>query len=174
MIDDRPAHSTLNRRKDPIGIAEANFGLGRVHIDVDILGRNPDHQHGNRVAAAHQQRVIGLHDGIRQAGVLNPAAVDEQMNTRPVGAVQVGRRGETPDVDIGMFTGIVLDLDHVFERVQAEHRRNHVDQLAAAVRPEDLAPILHQHKAHMRVRQGIAHHDIRDLPVLGTLSFEKF
>ncbi len=53
--DDEPAH--------PGGIAEADFGLGRVDVDVDVLGRKLEEQRQHRMPVAREHLRIGAAHG---------------------------------------------------------------------------------------------------------------
>ena len=56
-----------------------------VDIDHGRVERNPDHAQG--VAADHEQAVVGILEGERQAPALNPAAVNEEDHALAVGTV---------------------------------------------------------------------------------------
>jgi hypothetical protein len=67
--DDETAH--------PCAIAETHLGLGRVHVDVDILRRQFEKQREHRVAIARQHVGIGPAHRAHQQPVFHRAAIDE-------------------------------------------------------------------------------------------------
>ena len=69
--DDQSAH----RRR----IAEADLGLGRVNVDVDLLERNVEEQSGDRVAVAGDQVAVGGAQGADEQAVLHRPRIDEQI-----------------------------------------------------------------------------------------------
>ena len=57
-------------------IAEADFGFGRVDVDVDRCRVNVDKQAISRVAAAVQRVLIGFAQGVAKQLVAHEAAID--------------------------------------------------------------------------------------------------
>src|SRR5574343_44490 len=60
-------------------VAEADFGLGRVHIDVDQRRVDVDEQADGRLTAAVQHVAIGFAQGVADDLVAHEAAVDEDV-----------------------------------------------------------------------------------------------
>ena len=69
--DNQPAHE---RR-----IAEAHFGLRRMHVHIDIRRRQIEKQRHDRMAVARQQILIGAAHRADDQLVLHRAAIDEQV-----------------------------------------------------------------------------------------------
>ncbi len=69
--DDHAAHDA--------GIAEAHFGLGRVDVDVDHLGRRFEEQRHHRMAVARQEILIGAAHRAGEQLVAHGTAVDEEI-----------------------------------------------------------------------------------------------
>ena len=69
-------------------MAKLYLALGRVHVDVQLFGRQRDAQDGQRVPVAGQQRVVGLLDGKGQAAVAHPTAIDKERDVLAVAAMQ--------------------------------------------------------------------------------------
>ena len=76
---------------DATCIAEAHFGLGRVHVDVDAGGVEFEKQHIGRVARAVQDVGPGLARGVGQQLVAHEAAIDEEILLVAPGA-RIGRQ----------------------------------------------------------------------------------
>jgi hypothetical protein len=60
-------------------VAEADFGLGRVHIDVDQRRVDVDEQADGGLAAAVQHVAVGFAQGVGDHLVAHEAAVDEDV-----------------------------------------------------------------------------------------------
>ena len=69
--DDQPAHQR--------GIAKADLGLGRMDIDVDLVGRAVEKQRDDRVAVARQHILIGAAHRADQQPVAHRPAVDDEI-----------------------------------------------------------------------------------------------
>src|SRR5947209_20132324 len=85
--DDQPA----NRR----GIAEANLGLGRMHVDVDLLQRNVEEQGSDWMAVARNKVAIGRTKRTDEQAVLHWPRIDEQILLVGHAAVE-GRKADDP------------------------------------------------------------------------------
>ena len=73
--DDQTAHQ---RR-----VAEANFGLGRMDVDIDLVGRTFEEQRDDRMAVARQHILIGTAHRTNQKPVAHrPAVHDKVLVTR--------------------------------------------------------------------------------------------
>jgi hypothetical protein len=69
--DDQPPHG--------LRIAEPDFGLGRVNVDVDLVSRDLDEQRRNRVAVACEQVAIGRTKSADEETIFHRARIDEQI-----------------------------------------------------------------------------------------------
>ena len=85
--DDQPAHRG--------GVAEADFGLGGMDVDVDLASGQLDEQRGDRVAVAREQVAVGGAQGPHEQPVLHRTRVDEQELLVGHAAVE-GRQADHP------------------------------------------------------------------------------
>ena len=76
------------------GVAEADFGLGRVDVDVDFLGRELEEQRQHRVAVAREHVGVGAAHRADEQPVLHRAAVDEQVLVVGDAAVEGRQAGD--------------------------------------------------------------------------------
>jgi hypothetical protein len=79
-----------------MAIAETHLRLGRVHIDIDLIGRHFQKEKSRRITAGHDQAAIGLPKGVQQAAVADPAAIEEEILHAGVAAI-AGRVGEVAE-----------------------------------------------------------------------------
>ena len=84
--DDQPAHQA--------GVAEAHLGLGRMDVDVDLLGRPVEKQRHDRMAVARQDVLIGAAHRADQQLVAHRPAVDEEILVARQAAVEGRQAGE--------------------------------------------------------------------------------
>ena len=70
-----------------------------MNVDVHFLGRHGYKNDAQWVASGWQQRVVSLDDGIGEAVVFDPTAVNKQRNLAAISPVEAGGAGETGDVD---------------------------------------------------------------------------
>ena len=89
--DDQPANRA--------GIAEADLGLGRVDVDVDLVAREVEEQGEHRVAVAGEQVLIGGAHRADQQPVLHRPAVDEQILMVGDAAVEGRQAGDAAEPD---------------------------------------------------------------------------
>ncbi|XQU69694.1 hypothetical protein OJJOAM_002425 [Cupriavidus sp. H18C1] len=71
-------HRVVDELMDRARFAEAHLDLGRVHVDVDQLGRQVQAQHVRRETVAVQHVLIGAAHRVRQQLVADEAAIDEE------------------------------------------------------------------------------------------------
>ena len=100
-------------------VAEAHFGLGRMHVDVDLARIERDEQRQQRMAVARQIIGIGAAHRADQQLVAHRAAVDEQILPERVGARQRRQPGKALDAH-----ALALGVDG--DRIGAEIRAQHV------------------------------------------------
>ena len=72
-------------------IAEAHFGLGRMHVDIDGARIELDEDRQQRVTALRHQVAVRRAHGAEQQAVAHRPAVDEQELQAAVGPVQRGQ-----------------------------------------------------------------------------------
>src|SRR5271157_5691706 len=63
---------------DPLRIAEPDLDLGRMDVDVNLLGWDLQVQERDRIAPGHQQPAVGLAQGVAQRPVADIAAAQEE------------------------------------------------------------------------------------------------
>src|SRR5438093_5052963 len=64
---------------DRLAVAEADFRLGGMDIDIDLVGWQLDEQERHGVPSRHEQTAVSFLEGMAEAAIANPAAVDEQV-----------------------------------------------------------------------------------------------
>ncbi len=90
------AQSFADRGKDEmvqgLTIAETHFRLGRMHVDIHQIRWQFQEQKHDRIATRHEQAAIRFLDGVGQAAITDPPAVEEQV-LHPSRASLAGRVG---------------------------------------------------------------------------------
>ena len=94
---ERVAQAADDQPADQRRIAEADLGLGRVDVDVDLLAGKVDEQSDDRVAVAGEQILIGGADRADQQPVLHRPAVDEQILMVGDAAVEGRQAGDAAE-----------------------------------------------------------------------------
>ncbi len=110
--DDQPAHQC--------GIAEPHLGLGRMDVDVDLLGWPIDEQRDHRVAVAGEHILVGAADRTDQQLVAHRPPVDDEILVARRGAVerrQPDQPGQPKPAPLG------IDLDRILGEVAPQQRR---------------------------------------------------
>ena len=77
-----------DQRADQAGIAEPDFGLGGMHVGIDLLRLQRHEQRHDRMAVARQIVRVGRAHRAEDQLVAHRAAVDEQILPERVGAGQ--------------------------------------------------------------------------------------
>ena len=119
-------------------LEEPDFGLGRVDVDVDPVGRDLDEQVDLGATLLDRRDGIGLGDRVRDRPVLDDAAIDEDV----LGAADRSLVAEDGDVSMDLQAGRFLpDLDQIGafaeqleEALAQPRRRRALEQLPAAAR----------------------------------------
>ena len=110
--DDQPAHQGR--------VAKADLGLGRVDVDVDLVGRPVEKQRDDRMAVARQHVLIGAAHRARQQLVAHRPAVDDEIlvaRQGPVQGRQAGEPGQAKPAALG------IDRQRILGEIAAEQRR---------------------------------------------------
>ena len=63
---------------NPLRIAEPDLDLGRMDVDVNLLGRNLQVEERDRIPPDHQQPAVGLAQGVAQRPIADIAAAQEE------------------------------------------------------------------------------------------------
>ncbi len=106
-----------DQRANQPGIAEAHFGLGRMHVDVDFARIERDKQRQERMTVARQIVGVGRAHRADQELVADRAAVDEQILAERIGPRQRRQRGKSFDRDPVALGG---DRDGVRPEIRAK------------------------------------------------------
>ena len=107
-----------NQRPNQPGVAEPQFGLGRMHVDVDLTRRKRDEQRQHGMPVARQIVGIGRTYRAEQKLVPHRTAVDEQILAERVRPRQCGQRRIAVDDDTLALRG---DLDRIGAKLRPEH-----------------------------------------------------
>ena len=100
-------------------VAEAYFGFGGMHIDVDQLRVDVEKQHKRRVTVVMQYVGIGLADGMSDHLVAHAATVDEKI----LGIARTaGMCGRTHGAADGNLAAGFVDFQRAAAEIVAEYR----------------------------------------------------
>ena len=124
--------ASLDQLPHVLRTAETNLQLGRVHVDIDRIGRNLDENGARRVFPRLEKIAVGVHDGLRQHHVPDVAAVDieEHAPRRGAGEIGLGHEPRKAHSRAGP-----LDGHQVIAQVAAEQQD---DPVAEDLRPRHL------------------------------------
>src|ERR1043165_9808776 len=86
----------MEERIDAAGGAEADFGFGRMNVDVHFAWRQFQKKDSDGIAARVKHVAEGIEECRGQRAVFDGAAVDREVNLRAIGTGD-GRRGEQPE-----------------------------------------------------------------------------
>ncbi len=178
MIHQCPPHGPLHGAKDGPPVAEAHFSFGGMHVHVHLAGIEGQVEHDDGVAASGHQRAIGLADGVAQAAILNPAAVDEEGEVLAVAAMDRRRADEAADSwgwgcarCLLHLPGNLGDLlahgDQLLGHFQAVEGDQHVHQVATADGLKDHAAIGDEGEAQVGTGHGVAGDQCSDVATFG-------
>ncbi len=166
-MDDECAHQA--------GIAEANFGFGRMDVNIDFAGRQRDEKREQRMAIARQIIRIGGANRADQHLVPHRPPVDEKVLAERVRAAQRRQRGKAFDGDAfargmnGDRVGAKVGAENVAETHQpaggAGQRRGKAERRALLTR---------KRKSDISAAHGETAQRLTDGVCLGAIGFEKF
>ena len=75
---------------DEAGLAEADFGLCGMYVDIDLFRRHlEEHQHDGERGGRHDV-AIGLADGVQDQAVAHQAVIDEDVDGVAIELLQFG------------------------------------------------------------------------------------
>ena len=77
------AHRPLDEREDGAGAREPHLRLGRVHVDVDLVRRQPQIDDDSRAAESATRLAQDPKHRTDQQSILDRAAVDQKRQIRP-------------------------------------------------------------------------------------------
>ena len=78
-----------NRRKQSVRVSESDLPLGRVRINVHLVGRDHYVDYGNGIPAVWQHPLVRLCDGIGDGPIKYPTVVNQQSYVGPVAATDL-------------------------------------------------------------------------------------
>ena len=81
------AHGGQEQRIQSARVAETDLRLGRMYVDIDMVGREIEEQKRDRITARHQQAAIALLHGMSERAVADPPAVEKEVLALGVAAV---------------------------------------------------------------------------------------
>ena len=139
------------------GILEADLGLGRMDVDVDLLGRNVDEQGQHRVAVAREQVLIGAAHRADQQPILHRAAVDEQILVIGDAAVEGRQAGDAAEPCIAPH---IIDGDAVRGEIAIGEGGDPGGPVLARRDAQHAPPVMVEAEGDVRARHGEALHDI--------------
>ncbi len=169
-LDDAAPQPVDEQGTDLTRLPEANLRLGRVHVDVDAVGRHVQPQHHHRMTVGGEHGTVGGAYHPAQLPVADRAAVDEQELAQAVGAV-IGRQAR-PTVQ-HQTVAFAPDFPAVGGEVGAHDVAHAVAGVAAPGQGESAPGIVLHVETHRRVRQREAANNIEAGAGLGLLALEK-
>src|ERR1700761_5670948 len=141
-------------------LAEANFGLRRVHIDVDLLGRHLQKEQDDRKGGRRNHIPIRLADGVQQQPVADQPFVYKDIDRVPVQLLQLRFRKEAGEPQRYWLTPRLIRILLPGGRVpesgsfQWGLRRNR-EELAQRLGAEDLVDPLGRPRYWRSLQQGM-------------------
>ena len=163
-------HGVIDELVHRPAIAEAHFGLGRVHIDIHRRRVDLDEQGVARVATAVQHVLVGLAQGVGQQLVADEAAVHEDVLGIPPGAGPGGLGGVA---DNRQPVDGSLDAAAFGEKILAQDGADPAGQIGFRQRQADPA-VVGEGKGHARMSQGDALHRIGAVGEFGAFGLQEF
>ena len=167
---ERVAEAADDQAADVAGIAEADLGLGRVDVDVDLLAGEVDEQRQHRMAVAGEQVLIGGADGADQQPVLHRPAVDEQILVVGDAAVEGRQAGDA--AQSGGAAGII-DGEAVLRELAVGQRRDPGRAVLAGLDRQGAAAVMLEGEADVRPRHGEPLHDIEAGAIFAALGAQE-
>ncbi len=164
------AEAADDQAADVAGIAEADLGLGRVDVDVDLVAGEIDEQSEDRMAVAGEQVLIGGADGADQQAVLHRAAVDEQILVVGDAAVEGGKAGDAAQA--GRAAGII-DREAVFGQVAVGQGGDARRPVVAGLDGKRAAAVMVEGEADVGPRHGEPLHHVEAGGIFGPLGAQE-
>ena len=124
---------------------EADLGLRRMHIHIDILVRNRHKQDDDRKCARRQNVAIGLADRMQNDLVAHQPAIDKEEHRIPVVLLNVRTRREQMDLHAGSSEALFV-FHKLIEKILAENLKNAFAETSRRRRGQDLEAALFSRK----------------------------
>ena len=108
-LHERGADGVADEVVDEAGLAEADFGLGGVDVDVDLLRRHLEEEQDDGVRGGWEDVAVGLVEGVEDELVADEALVDEDVDGVAIEFLQLGLGDEAGEAEIaGIGWGVVV------------------------------------------------------------------
>jgi hypothetical protein len=160
--DDQAAHQP--------GIAEADFGFGRVDVDVDFAGRHVEEQGDDSVAVAREHVGISAANSTDQDAVFDGAPVHEEILVVGNAAVE-GR--ESGNATQHYSLAVKFDRDAVFDERPIGERRD-ARRLAFVLDRQRPPSVMFDRESDLGPRHREAFHDIDAGRIFAARGAEEF
>ena len=93
---------------DEARLAEADFGLGGVDVDVDLLRGHLEEEQDDGERGGRDDVAVGLGEGVEDEAVADEALVDEDVDGVAIELLQLGLGDEAADAEeAGVGRGVV-------------------------------------------------------------------
>lgn len=153
-----------------LAFAEADFDLGRVHVDVHAGRLKREEQRVGRMAVVVQHVAIGLAQRVLRGLVAHEAAVYVEVLGVATGLGVCGRGDEAAQ---RQRAGLAVQRDGGGDEVLAQQRGHAVLGALRRQPPRHLA-VVAQQELHLRMRQRDALESGRAVRVLGVFALQEF
>ena len=98
-LHERGADGVADEVVDEAGLAEADFGLGGVDVDVDLLRRHLEEEEDDRERGGRDDVAVGLGERVEDELVADEAVVDEDVDGVAIELLQLGLGDEAGDAE---------------------------------------------------------------------------
>jgi len=170
---------TDNQAPDQSGIAKTHFGLGRMHINIHLIGGQFQKQRQHRMPIPGQKIHIGTPHSPLQQFILHRPTIDEQELMLGIAPVKGGQPRKSGQVQIFPFH---INFQGILFKFTAQYRRKTpqaqlcrvIAQFGNAAGDLKYLPfIIKQGKSHIWAGHGQAFDDILCMAEFCTFSLEK-
>lgn len=151
-------------------ITETDFGLGRMHIDVDTFRWQFKEQHIGRMAFVVQHIAIRLANGVVEQFVAHKAAVDEQV-LRIASGTRIRR--QTGQAEQSQRAGSFIQGTGRLGKVLAQHFQRPRLPVGHCITPRHAA-VVRQREGAARMRQRQTAQGFVAMAVFGGGGFQEF
>ena len=103
-LHERGADGVADEVVDEAGLAEADFGLGGMDVDVDLLRGHFEEEQDDGERGGRDDVAVGLGEGVEDEAVADEAVVDEDVDGVAVELLQLGlgdEAGEAEEAGVG-------------------------------------------------------------------------
>jgi hypothetical protein len=89
-------------------LAEADLGLRRVDVDVDLLRRHLEEEQQHRERGRRQHVAVGFDRGVQDQPVADEPAINEDVDGVAVELLQFGLRGKAAQAQVAGLGWLVV------------------------------------------------------------------